>query len=105
MEKQKQTPEVGMGATYGIGSDSYAYTIVEVSENKRTVKVQADEAKAQEGSDYYGDQKYDYTPNPKARIRTFTLRKSGRYYEKGCEMGRGGSLTIGFRRTYRDPSF
>lgn len=65
MMKNKITPEVGMGVTQGVGSDSYPYTIVEVLSPRRVV-VQADSFKALPGSDPFGYQKYEYFRNPNA---------------------------------------
>ena len=86
-------PEIGMGATYNIGSDSYAYTISKVNRTGKTIEVKADVRKGE-----------DFIPNPNAKARIFTMRKSGYFQEKGAD-GRSGYLTIGVRKEYRDPSF
>ena len=96
-------PVVGMGATESVGSDSYPYTIIEVSPSEKTIVVQQDIAKPDVGHEYFGAQKYVYTPNVDANKRTYTLRKNGRWYQKGESMGYM-PLCIGHRRYYSDPS-
>lgn len=57
--------KVGMGATYSIGSDSYAFTVVEVKGKvgKRQVTLQKDDAVPTKDSDYYGHQKHLFVLN------------------------------------------
>jgi hypothetical protein len=44
--------------------------------------------------------------NYDAPIKQYSLRKDGRWLEKGASVrSRGGSLTLGHRSHYRDPSF
>lgn len=95
----------GMGATVGIGSDCYPYTIIKVSPDYKTIEIQADTATPAAGFDYYGNQVYDFMPNPKAPIEVWTLRNHGRYVRKGQKKGSGFYLSIGERRKYYDPSF
>jgi hypothetical protein len=60
------TPEfkVGDGATYCIGSDRYAGTIIEVSPSGKTVLFQKER-------------------NPNGSVTTFTLRRDGTYKAVG----------------------
>ena len=95
----------GMGATVSIGSDCYPYTIVEVSPDYKTIKIQADTATPAEGYEYFGNQVFNFTPNPEAPIEVWTLRNHGRYARKGTKKGSGFCLSIGSRRKYSDPSF
>lgn len=99
--RRKVIPTVGMGATAGIGSDSYPYTVVEVRSPK-TIVVQADSYKPAEHHDYYANQEYVYSPNPDAGKEVYTLRKDGRWRKKGSQYQ---TLTLGFRRHYHDPHF
>ena len=102
----KVTPQVGMGATSGFGSDCYPYTIIEVSKDGKKVKVQSDaHAPVKEGFDFYANQQYDYTANPNGSVMEFRLRKNGSYVRQGDPMRGGQRLSIGNRRYYRDPSF
>jgi len=86
MERNEKTerlvPTVGMPASYCIGCDSYAGEIVQVERNGRQVGF-----------------------SEKGRVRTFSLRKNGRFYEVGCAIGDGGSLFLGKAEDRRDPSF
>ena len=36
------TPKVGDGASFGYGSDTYPYNVIEVSASGKTIKIQAD---------------------------------------------------------------
>jgi len=90
------------GATLHVGSDCYPYTILTQSETKITA--QRDNFRAAEGSNWFGDQKWDITPDPQATIETFTLRKNGRWVKAGDSLN-GCSLSTKGRRAYQDPSF
>ena len=98
-------PKVGVGATIGIGSDCYPATVIEVSKNGRTVTVQMDNYKPSEGYEYYGNQVYDFIPNPNGAKEVWTLRNHGRYARKGVKKGSGCNISFNGRRAYSDPSF
>lgn len=104
-------PEVGMGATLCLWSDSHAYTITDVIRFKsgknagaiKAVIAQRDIAKRIDKNGMSESQDYEYTFDPTAKGTVFTLRKNGRYLAEG---GDGGTrLAIGFRREYYDYSF
>ena len=95
--------EVGAGVTYLCGSDRYPFSIIEVI-NERTIRIQSDISTPAPGYDYYSNQVHTFAPNPKGRIRTLTLRKDGRWIEKGQSM-KSFSYVIGIRSEYSDPSF
>lgn len=97
-------PEVGMGATVIMWSDRYAVTIVEVSPNGKSVKVQSDNYKRTDTNGMSENQSYEFSPNPDAPITTYTLRKNGRWVHQGSSMN-GQGLAIGFRDAYHDFSF
>lgn len=78
------TPVVGKGCTYNVGSDCYAGTIVWVSGSRRDFC----------WVDYPDGQPPGYTAR---------LCKDGRYHIPGGV--RAPSVSVGVRRTYRDPSF
>jgi len=103
MSKPDITPEVGMAATHGYGSDCYPYTVVEIRSPK-TIVIQSDTATPAPGHDHFGTQSYTYERNPKGEKRVFTQRKNGGWYEKGSPMGYG-RLGLGSRRKYLDPHF
>ncbi len=97
-------PEIGMGATYSLGSDKYPFTIVAVSPSKRTIFVTEDTAKLVSGTEQDGSAKYEYTARMDVPQEVFTLRKNGRYHRKG-DSTKGGCMTVGHRRRYNDPHF
>jgi hypothetical protein len=99
------TPVVGMGATYGYGSDSYPYTVVRISPSGKTLWVKRDEVLHLTGSDMSGDSTYVTMPNDDAPEEQFTLRADGHWLPKGPRYARQRSLTLGHRRYYQDPSF
>ena len=101
---EQVTPEVGMGATYYVGSDRYPFTIVEVV-NEKTLVIQADEFKRIDKNGFSESQEYTYSPNPEARKIVITKRKTGRWVEKGQSSDCGSGYGIGHRRAYQDPSF
>lgn len=100
------TPEVGMGATAGYGSDCYPYTIVAVSASGKRITVQQDTATLVSAPGPIGShQEYMYTANPEAQKRVYSLRKNGYWYPIGTDTHSGGGLAVGSRRYYQDPSF
>ncbi len=96
---ETQTPAVGDGATYAIGMDRYAYTVIEVSPSGKTIRVQRDRVVRVGGE---GDgSRYIYIPNTDREVETFTLRRSGSYHRKGSP-ATYGALTVGHRDHSRD---
>lgn len=102
MDNEK--PSVGMGATVCYMTDRHAGTVVAVSTSGREVTVQRDRARLTNKDGIYGNQEYEYSPNPEGSKDVFTLRKNGRYYRKGEPIG-GLTVHLGARREYYDPSF
>lgn len=98
-------PMVGDGVTVSIGSDCYPATIIAVSKNLRTVTIQMDNYKPAQGYEYFGNQVYEFTPNPNGVIEVWTFRNHGRYAKKGSKKGSGFCLSLNGRRAYSDPSF
>jgi hypothetical protein len=87
---------IGDGASYGIGSDRYAGTIVAASPTGHRVIFQYDDAKWD-----FSKEEYTYTRNLLAGTMVFTRRKDGGYrplFSNCGGLGRG-------RHQYRDPSF
>jgi hypothetical protein len=106
-DRDRSVPEggikVGQGATYGIGSDRYPYTVIEVSSPTRVV-VQADNYRRTDNNGFSESQTYEYTPNPDACQTIVTRRKDGRWRKKGDTKG-GGVFSFHGRNAYQDPSF
>lgn len=94
---------VGDGATLCLPTDRYAGTVVSMSKSGKTIRWQYDRAIRVDDNGMSDVQEYRYERNPDAPIREYTLRKNGRYIEKG------GSLTSAFlvpgRCEYRDFSY
>jgi hypothetical protein len=94
-------PVVGMGATMGVGSHRYPYTIVEVNKTGKTIVLQADNYELVEGDAYGSEhQVYRFFPNPDAEKIVARLRKDGSYGQ-----GLNFRFHIGHRSAYRDPHF
>lgn len=108
MAKQTQVvPEVGMGATMGVGSDCYPYTIHKVE--GQTLWASEDEYERTDSNGAYTEnQDYRYWNNNEKNEkmwRQFTLRKNGRWVRRGSDMHTGSRLSIGHRKAYRSPHF
>lgn len=108
--KDRSVPEggikVGMGAVYGVGSDRYPFTVVEVVSDS-TVIVTADHYKRIDNNGQSEAQEYEYTPQPDGCRITVTRRlQRGDYVwrKKGDHAG-GGVFSFHGRRAYIDPSF
>jgi hypothetical protein len=67
--------------------------------------VQEDRAIRTDKNGISESQRYIFMVYPNGRKMTFTLRKNGRYHEKGCPMRHGYRLWLGRRSAYRDPCF
>lgn len=98
-------PEVGMGATILMWSDRHAATIVAVERGGKRVGIKQDNAKLLSGSVFREAQKYEFSPNPDARVEWYSLRKNGRFVREGESQSGGRALGIGYRSEYYDPSF
>lgn len=95
---------VGDGATFYVGSDRYPYTVVGVLSPKR-LQVRRDFAKRIDHNGAFSEsQTWEYAPNDRAEVEVISLRKNGRWYNKGSSM-RGGFFSIGTRSMYQDPHF
>lgn len=97
-------PEVGMGATIVLYSDTHAATICEII-NSKTVAVKRDKAKVIHGDVFSADIKYEYERNESAQPTIFTMRKGGVWISKGDSIRHGLKLMLGVRQEYYDPSF
>jgi len=106
---EKDEPYIGMPATIGSGSDCYPATVVEIhcrSNDGEVYKigVQWDTCKTVGGE--WPDLDYEYERDLDGRISYYSLRKNGRFKSVGWPLrSRGGSIGLGHRRYYCDPSF
>jgi hypothetical protein len=105
--RDRSVPEggikVGQGATYGIGSDRYPHTVIEVVNETRVV-VQADNYRRIDNNGFSEDQTYEYAPNPLACRIIVTRRKDGAWRKQGDNSG-SGVFSFHGRNAYQDPSF
>lgn len=107
------TPEIGMGATMLSWSDRNPATIVQVFNIGKTqyIGVNEDDATRTDNNGISESQSYEFKFNPSVFIRYY--RKTAKGTWEGCrvnpETGRfikaNGSVTIGKRDKYWDPSF
>jgi hypothetical protein len=106
-------PEIGMGATMLSWTDRNPATIVTVFSKGKTqyVGVNEDDAVRTDSNGYSESQTYEFSFNPHVFIQYY--RKTSKGTWEGCyinpETGRfvkgNGSLSIGQRGKYWDPSF
>lgn len=97
-----QEIKVGDGATFRVGNDSYAYTVIAVQ--GKTLVVQRDRSIVTNAPKEYGDHvEYRYEPNEEGITHVITLRKDGRWRIKGDSIKSRCTFSIGHRRTYYDP--
>lgn len=98
------TPEVGMGATILMFSDTYACTVIKIHSPKR-VTVQEDTAIRTDKNGMSESQDYTFTPNPEGPTYVVTLRKNGQWIIEGQSMKQGTVVRLGGRRRYFDFGF
>lgn len=99
-------PRNGMGVTIHVGSDRYPGTIVYVSANQKTIRVAPDAYKMKAREDFSSPQEAVFVPREgRGDVKTFTLRRNGRYYLRGTKIGSGCFCTLGARSVYFDPHF
>lgn len=102
-----QTPEVGMGVTYGTGSDSYAGTIQAVSPDGRAFWFTDDQAT---NLAVWPEQEWMLVSRPETdREKMVQVGRVSRGKLKGAWTigGRatGTKIHLGFRRKHVDPHF
>lgn len=93
--------EPGMGATYSVGSDRYACTVVAVSPSGHKITTRDDRAIRTDDNGMSDCQEYRYERDADGPTRTFYRDSKGLYGNKT----KGGRLGLGHRRAYHDYSF
>lgn len=101
MMKKDIRPEVGMGCTICLFTDSHAATIVKVSPSGKTIWYRRDVAKVVSGSCQDGSAKYEYSFDENGYDQKATLRKNGQYREVGTNY----YIALDCRNEYYDPHF
>jgi transcription elongation factor Elf1 len=92
-------PLLGMGVTESIGSDSSAYTIIEMKTDRRIV-IQADVSLMTEGSGYTEHQEYAFSRNQHAAMKALSKNKEGLWV---AVRDRSYRYTLGRRHERRNP--
>lgn len=94
-------PQVGMGVTRQVGSDSYPATIIEIYHNGTRIAIQEDIAIRTDQNGISESQTYTYQADPTGSIYHASLRKDGRWKVIGSKM----PVFLGIRSKYYDFSF
>lgn len=92
---------IGEGATVSVGSDSYPYTIVDVSKSGKTIILKEDKFERTDSNGMSESQEYNYSPNPEGKEIKATKRKTGAWKTSGNNC----LVSIGVRRRYYDFCF
>ena len=100
-------PEVGMGITYGAGSDRYVGTIHKVSPDGKTFWFTDDHCK---NTAVFPDQEWEMTPRPETDTDKMSMVKMvARGKKKGAwtigGKADGTRVSVGVRNKYCDPHF
>lgn len=94
----------GMPCTFNVGSDLYPAHVSRISESGKSVWIKRAHftADKENGHDYFGNQKWIITPEPKSQEQRVTKRKNGKWKIAGNDyMGVG----FGSARAYQDPTY
>jgi hypothetical protein len=98
--KGQPVPEVGMGVTILMWTDRYAGTITRVSPSGKTFWYREDKATCT-GNGMNESQTWTHEPDPNAPEHAARLSKRGEWHRSPGST----RLALGYRNTYRDPSF
>lgn len=98
---KKNIPEVGMGCTECLWSDTHAATITKVSPSGKTIWYRRDIAKVVRGSKHDGSAEYEYSYDENGYDHKATLRSNGQYRATGTNF----IIALGVRNEYYDPHF
>lgn len=113
--KEATTFKAGDGATIHLYSDSHAYTVIAVSKGGKKITLQRDKCKLLNGASSgekdaltftpggfcghtSGVQRWDMQPDPNGGVTVATLRKDGRWRQRGCRTS--GRVTAGRHEHY-----
>lgn len=94
-------PKIGMGATELMYSDTKAYEVIAVKDDRHiTVR----RLKAKLIGSYY-DQDYEYESDPNGITANLFLTKKGQWRERYYDRSLGNVFALGYAKEYNDPSF
>jgi hypothetical protein len=109
VNSRQPEPAVGMGATQCLYTDRHAGTITAIKKNKvgkvTAFTFQQDTATRTDKNGMSDTQHYVYTPNVDGITRDVTLRKNGRWVDRGTDLNGCPSYVIGERDEFHDYSF
>ena len=107
LDGKERVVKVGDGCTICYYTDRTPATIVEISEDEKTIKVQEDKAIRTDNNGMSDCQSYEYERDLNGSIHTFKrTRKSKNFYtDNGRYDDWGTWLCFGVRRKYYDYSF
>lgn len=94
--------EPGMGATYHVGSDAHACTVVAVSATGYKITTRDDKATRVDSNGMSDHQEYRYERDPAGEERVFYRDARGRYGNRAHGDGR---MVLGVRHSFHDYSF
>jgi hypothetical protein len=97
-------PEIGMGVTECCWTDRHAFTVVDVI-SPTEILVQRDNAKRVDKNGMSDCQTWEYEQNPEGAIYHLTLRKNGKWIQKGQGLKSGRPWLVGTRDEHYDFSF
>lgn len=109
-DEPSERPQVGQGFSFGGNGDMYPCTITHVSPSGKTVQVVRCDSHVSTRVNAYqeGEREAVFFSCPDmelGHVRTFTLRRNGRWMEKGASMNGWGGGHPGRRATSYNPHF
>jgi len=98
-------PEIGMGVTQRLFSDSYPYTIIDIIDAK-TILIQQDSAIRTDSNGMSDMQDYIYERNQHGPKMLLTKRRDGKWRPKNVRKSKYETVYhLGFRKKYYDFTF
>lgn len=93
---------VGMGCTFGVGTDAYPAFVSRISDSGKTVWIKRADftGDKENGHDYFGSQKWICTPNDNREEEAVRKNKYG-----GWQLSKYSRVYFGKARAYQDPHF
>jgi hypothetical protein len=93
-------PIIGMGVTFGYGSDRYPGTVTRVSDTGASFWFTRDGYKRTDKNGLSEMQQYEYTPDPEGVEHRASLSLT-----RGAYRRQGAYIALGYRQAYMDPHF
>jgi|LauGreDrversion4_2_1035121.scaffolds.fasta_scaffold74102_4 hypothetical protein len=103
-EVTPDVPEIGMGVTRLCWSDRNAFTVIDILSSSE-IRVQRDRAKRVDNNGMSDCQTWEFQRDPNGSIYHLTLRKNGRWKQKGVRSKSSDGWLLGTRQEHFDFSF